>query len=167
MKIYAQTNGHQFQFDYDLENGKAVLKDNGTPIQYELLPLGQHRYSLIVNNRSYLVQINSHNDTIHIQVAGEVYDVLVEDERTRQLRQLLSRSAGLKKESKIKSQIPGLVVRVNVEVGQEVKNGQSLIILEAMKMENEIRAPGDGKIKKVHVKEGQAVEKDQLLIELE
>ena len=68
-------------------------------------------------------------------------------------------SAGkVKKGARVKSQMPGKIVRVLVTAGAEVKKGQSLLVMEAMKMENEIKSPQDGVIKDVKVSEGQAVE---------
>ncbi len=64
----------------------------------------------------------------------------------------------VKKGARVKSQMPGKIVRVLVKAGDEVKKGQSLLVMEAMKMENEIKSPQDGVIKEVRVAEGQAVE---------
>ncbi|MFL5381405.1 MAG: biotin/lipoyl-containing protein, partial [Longimicrobiaceae bacterium] len=63
--------------------------------------------------------------------------------------------------------MPGLVLKVEVEVGQAVKAGQGLVIVEAMKMENELKAPADGVVAKVLVQERQTVEKGATLIVLE
>jgi biotin carboxyl carrier protein len=62
--------------------------------------------------------------------------------------------------------IPGTIQRVMVKVGEEVKTGTPMVILEAMKMRNEIRALRPGVIKKIHVKEGELVPKHHLLLEL-
>lgn len=67
----------------------------------------------------------------------------------------------------IKAPMPGLVLNINVEVGQEVEENDSLLVLEAMKMENNFASPRAGKIKSILVEKGQAVDKGQLLIEFE
>ncbi|MCB2197522.1 MAG: acetyl-CoA carboxylase biotin carboxyl carrier protein subunit [Bacteroidetes bacterium] len=67
---------------------------------------------------------------------------------------------------KIKSVIPGTVVKIYVEEGQKVKEGDLMMILEAMKMKNKIYFPIDGTVKKIYVKEEQRVPKDHLMIEL-
>ena len=67
----------------------------------------------------------------------------------------------------VQSPMPGKVVKVLVAVGDEVKSGQGIVVVEAMKMENELKAPKDGKIKAVAVKEGQPVEAGQSLVTLE
>jgi biotin carboxyl carrier protein len=65
------------------------------------------------------------------------------------------------------SPMPGKVVKVLVAVGDEVKAGQGVVVVEAMKMENELKAPKDGKVKSVAVKEGQPVEAGQTLATLD
>jgi biotin carboxyl carrier protein len=63
--------------------------------------------------------------------------------------------------------MPGLIVRVEVQEGQEVEKGDSLIVMEAMKMENELRADAAGLVLSVEVVPGQAVERDAVLLKLE
>jgi biotin carboxyl carrier protein len=63
--------------------------------------------------------------------------------------------------------MPGLVISILVEEGQEVQKGDSLLILEAMKMENVIKAAGKGVVKSIKVQQKNAVEKNQILIEME
>jgi biotin carboxyl carrier protein len=60
--------------------------------------------------------------------------------------------------------MPGTIVKVPVEPGQEVKKGQTLVILESMKMENELKAPRDGVVGRVEVKAGQSVEQNKVLV---
>ncbi len=66
----------------------------------------------------------------------------------------------------IYSVIPGTVIKIFVEEGQKVKEGEVMMILEAMKMKNKIIFPIDGVVKKIHVKEDQRIPKGHLMIEL-
>ena len=66
----------------------------------------------------------------------------------------------------ITSPMPGTILDVKVNVGDKVKFGQTLAILEAMKMENDIPATGDGEVAEIRVKKGDAVETDAVLIVL-
>lgn len=63
--------------------------------------------------------------------------------------------------------LPGTILDVPVSVGQQVKAGQILTIIEAMKMENEIVAPTDGTVASIAVRKGDAVEADDLLVTLQ
>ncbi len=69
-----------------------------------------------------------------------------------------SAAAKAKKGAKIKSQMPGKILRIHVAVGVMVKKGQSVMVMEAMKMENEIKSPHEGTIKEIRIAEGQNVE---------
>jgi biotin carboxyl carrier protein len=67
---------------------------------------------------------------------------------------------------KIFSAIPGTIIKIAVEAGQEVKAGDSMLTLEAMKMRNRIFFHTGGTVKKVYVKEGEKVPKDFLMVEM-
>ena len=70
-------------------------------------------------------------------------------------------------EGAVISPMPGTILKVNVKVGDAVKAGDSVVILEAMKMENDITAPKDGVVKALYVEAGQTVAKDDALFEVE
>jgi len=79
---------------------------------------------------------------------------------------VLQREAGASRRLKqLKSPMPGVIIELCVEAGQEVTQGQVLLILEAMKMQNEIRAEGDGTVKSVKVSVGDSVPARGLLID--
>jgi hypothetical protein len=77
---------------------------------------------------------------------------------------LSAAGGGTKKALKIKSQMPGKILKVLVKAGDSVQKDQPLLVMEAMKMENEIRAPQAGEIAEVKVAEGQTVETGAALI---
>jgi biotin carboxyl carrier protein len=64
----------------------------------------------------------------------------------------------------VKAPMPGKILEVLVNVGDQVKEDDELLMLEAMKMENPIYAPGDGAVKEIKVKAGDSVETDQVMI---
>jgi biotin carboxyl carrier protein len=68
---------------------------------------------------------------------------------------------------KIFSFIPGTIIKLNIKEGDELKEGDNMLILEAMKMRNEINCPFDGTIKSIHIKEGSRIPKGELMIEFE
>ncbi len=70
-------------------------------------------------------------------------------------------------DDRVSSPMPGKVIQLNVAVGDEVKRGDTLLIVEAMKMENQIIAPRDAQVKEVRVEINSRVNKDEILIELE
>ncbi len=103
----------------------------------------------------------------HLEIDGYKYTVDAVDERTRAIRDMTAKSAGATGPAPLKAPMPGLIVRVNVKVGDEVAAGQGMVVMEAMKMENELRATAAGVVKAVLVEPGKAVEKGMVLVELE
>ena len=89
------------------------------------------------------------------------------DERTRAIRALSGAVAGPTGPAPLIAPMPGMIIRVAVQVGDVVQPGQSLVVMEAMKMENELRAIAAGTVKAVLAQPGTAVEKGAVLLELE
>jgi len=100
-------------------------------------------------------------------VDGHRHEVEALDERMRAIRQLGGQSAQPTGPAPLLAPMPGMIVRVNVQVGDTVQPGQGLIVMEAMKMENELRASAAATVKAVHAHVGAAVEKGALLLDLE
>ena len=67
---------------------------------------------------------------------------------------------------KVEAPMPGTVLKVNVKVGDSVKQGDTVLMLEAMKMENEIAAPADGVVASINVSQGATVETGDVLVTL-
>jgi biotin carboxyl carrier protein len=98
--------------------------------------------------------------------AGDRWEAEVVDERTRHIRSLTAGAGAARGPATLRAPMPGLVVRVLVEAGQEVAAGAGIVVLEAMKMENELKAPSPGIVGAVRVGAGEPVEKGQVLVEL-
>lgn len=147
--IELDINAHEFsELDtIKITNSQYHILKNNKPYKVEIINanLNNKEYEVKINNRTHKIKIYSELD-IHIKAMGF--------------------SAGAsKKIDSIKAPMPGLILEINVNVGQEVKENDALLILEAMKMENIITSPRDGIIKSITAKKGDAVEKNQLLIE--
>lgn len=98
---------------------------------------------------------------------GQLYRVKIQDKNDQLIDQMgFTQTQGTKSEH-IKAPMPGLVLEIKVKSGDQVKQGDSLIILEAMKMENVLKAHHDGEVRIVNVDKGEAVDKGQVLIEIE
>jgi biotin carboxyl carrier protein len=105
--------------------------------------------------------------TVVVWIDGHRIPVVVHDERDKLLERYGISSSESQRHHEARAPMPGLVVRLLVEEGQEVAKGDSLVVLEAMKMENEIRAEADGVVSSIHVSAGDAVTKNAVLIEFE
>lgn len=154
---------------FEIEFGKQFPsgKINQQEFEWDILKTGPSTYNVIKNNTSFNVIVESfdpESNLFQLKVNGKSISV-----KTLDRMQILLQSMGLdtttsRKLNEIKAPMPGLVVRITVEEGAEVKKGDSLLVLEAMKMENVIKAPGDAVVGKIKVGAGQAVEKNQILI---
>ena len=114
-----------------------------------------------------VVAIQEDVSSVRLLAGGRILSATVESERSKLLKQYARSTGTARRKTDVYAPMPALVVRVEVEVGQEVAAGQGLLVLEAMKMENEIRAHQAGRVKSIHVQQGKPVEKGELLVVLE
>ncbi len=124
---------------------------------------------LLVARRPRRVHARRRGDTTwELHYRGRSFRVDVADERSWRVRQADGGGATpVSGVEPLRAPMPGLVLRVDVEEGQEVAQGQGLLIVEAMKMENELRARASGRIRHVHVAAGKSVSRGDVLIEFE
>jgi biotin carboxyl carrier protein len=160
MKYITIINKQQFEVEI-LPDGKLLV--NGKVHEIDFLQMEATQYSVIKDNKSLEVVIDDHaNGEYEILMAGRMYEAQVLDERALLM---LNRKGGMKLDSgEMNSPMPGLIVQVNVVAGQEVTEGQTLVILESMKMQNELKSPLSGVVQQVLVEKGQTVDKGALLL---
>lgn len=154
--------------DVTFEGDKIIL--NGQPLDLDLANISSDRYHILHNNQSFNLEILEADlaaKVFKVKVNDQVFDLSLENELDQQLRKMGMSKAASEKIDKVNAPMPGLVLQILVAPGQEVKKGDSLIILEAMKMENIIKCAGSGVVKNILVKQKDAVEKNQVLIEME
>ncbi|MFC6998248.1 acetyl-CoA carboxylase biotin carboxyl carrier protein subunit [Rufibacter roseus] len=147
------------------EKNQILLNDS--PFTWDILPLSPMSFHIIKDSKSYtaeLVGTELDTKTFKIKINGHVHTLQVKDRMDLLLESLGMGEALAQKINDIKAPMPGLILDIKVEVGQEVKKGDPILILEAMKMENIIKSPGDGVVTNIKVKLRQNVEKNQVLI---
>ena len=146
----------------------ARLLLDGEPLEADISTLpGSDRQHLRMDGRALSLFARRADAGWIIELEGRLFEVAVEDERTRHIRELASHVAPVETRRDLRAPMPGLIVRVEVTEGQEVAIGDSLVVMEAMKMENELRADGPGVVLSIEVDPGQAVERDTVLLKLE
>ena len=136
----------------------------------DVLKLSTSKFHVINNSKSFDIQVQNSNfieKEYTLSINSNSYKVKISNELDLLIKEMGFSMGSAKKANDIKAPMPGLILSINVKVGQEVKEGESLLILEAMKMENSISSPKDGVVKSIRVKNGKTVEKGTLLIELE
>ena len=166
MRFFVTVSGRDHEVDL---TGPVPVVD-GRPMVAELraLPDASLRH-LLVDGMSYPIVLNAGNarGQWDVHLGSRRYVAEVVDERTRTIRSLTGAAEVPRGPRPVRAPMPGLVVRVEIGVGQSVKAGQGLIIVEAMKMENELKADSAGVVSAVHIEPGQPVEKGTLLVEFE
>jgi biotin carboxyl carrier protein len=130
----------------------------GTPVRLVTIGNAVHRV---------MARRDGQRGSYSLRIDGRRFAVDALDERTRAIRDMSVAASGPAGPMPVKAPMPGLMVRINVKVGDEVVAGQAVAVMEAMKMENELRAPAAGRVKAVHASVGQAVEKGAMLVEFE
>ncbi len=160
MNTYTLTVNNQFTFELSQEQLDNLNSINLSDSQLHILKDDISYRTEIVSddflNRNYTVNVN-----------GTEFQVNIATPLDQLIKELGFEIGAGKQINAIKAPMPGLILNINVEVGQEVQENDSLLVLEAMKMENNFSSPRAGVIKSILVSKGDAVEKGQLLIEFE
>lgn len=136
----------------------------------DVVKTSENTFHILNENQSYTASIHKsdfNNKAYSVSINNSVFDITIENELDLLIKSLGFEIGSKKQINEIHAPMPGLVLEINVEIGQSIKENDSLLILEAMKMENSITSPINGIIKSISVKKGDAVDKNQLLIEFE
>lgn len=160
MKNYKVTVKGQSTFDLTEEQIAAM----------DSIQLQDDQAHILKDHQSYTTEIlenNFLNKSYTVKVNHSEYEVEIANDLDQLIKEMGFEVGAGKQVNAIKAPMPGLILSIHVEVGQEVQENDSLLILEAMKMENNFNSPRAGKIKSILVEKGQAVDKGQLLIEFE
>lgn len=166
MKYHVSLRGRVFLIEVD---GGSVTVD-GDRLEAHWAPIpGTPLIHLLLGKDSWTVAcqpLDSTGKRWALGAAGERLEADVQDDRAKQIEALTGTGRKDAVDRVIKAPMPGLVVRVEVTVGQEVAAGTGLVVVEAMKMENELRAQGRGVVERIHVQAGDRVEKGAPLVTL-
>ena len=141
-------------------------------------------YKYTINGKEYKVTIGDiENNIANITVNGEDYKVEMEKEPEPEKKKVVVRpvaaapaaasvsspvaAGNVNTKNAVKAPLPGVIVKVCVEVGQVVKSGETVVVLEAMKMANNLTAEKDGTVSAILVKEGDSVMEGTALVAFE
>jgi biotin carboxyl carrier protein len=169
MRYFATVRGRHQPVPVDIEpldKGRFALTLDGQRHEVDALALDHGAVSLIVDGESFSVEFDESGDEVAVLVRNQVTRIDVADERKLRLR---AARTGFVAEGRqvVTAPMPGKLVKVLVKVGDEVKEGQGLVVVEAMKMENELKSPKSGKVTELYVPEGTLVEQNAKLVAVE
>lgn len=168
-KVFSTAHTPMYQAHIDGFNPIGI--DPKTMLDHlEMEQISPTEWHILQQYQSYnarLVHIDADTKTVVVRINGNNYTVQLKNKTDLLLDQMgMSMKSGSKADL-LKAPMPGLILAIKVQVGEQVKKGDPLLVLEAMKMENVLAAPADGIIKSIAVQQGAAVEKNALLITFE
>jgi biotin carboxyl carrier protein len=143
------------RFEYQRKGGAAMVH------RYSAATAGDGTWSVLIDGRSYAVAILGAGE---VSVNGRVFHVDVFDPRGLRGRRSAADTSG---PQAVTAPMPGRVIRVLVESGQEVAADEGLIVVEAMKMQNEMKAPRAGRVAAVKTAAGATVSAGDVLLVIE
>jgi len=150
-----------------MEGGHDVTYNGKTYAVRTDWEFGRPLFRGTINGDDVYVQVERKNQVYRLSRGGSQSDVLVMSPRAAELHRLMPYKEPPDTSKQLRSPMPGLLVRVSVVEGDEVKVGEELAVLEAMKMENTLRAERNGVVAKVFFVQGSSVEVDEIIMELE
>jgi biotin carboxyl carrier protein len=168
MVRYAVTvGGEKKVVRVDERDGQLTVTIEGAERPLEVRPLGGGRYTWLDGSRVVNAEVDRQGDKLAVTVRGETVPAEVADARLEQVPQVAALGARARGPSVLRAPMAGRVVKLLARVGDAIKAGQGVLVIEAMKMENEVRATREGQLRALRVSEGAAVEGGEELAVLE
>ncbi|MEK9601502.1 MAG: acetyl-CoA carboxylase biotin carboxyl carrier protein subunit [Bacteroidota bacterium] len=151
---------------FNIEKTDGTLLIDNDEATYDLLKNGDNGYHLIYNNQSFNIKVlnkDNHSGELTLKINGRVISTQLQNKLADLLKKM-GMDNNKKKLKDLKAPMPGLVLDIMVKEGEEVTEGQELIVLEAMKMENAIKSPQDGIIDKIQIDKQDKIDKNHTLL---
>ena len=145
--------------EIEIEGKVHVLETDWKP--------GTHLLEGTLDGNPFAVKFADRTEGYLFRHRGVALRALVCTPRSAELHAKLPEKEAADLSKLIMSPMPGLVVSMDVELGQEVKSGEAVCVVEAMKMQNIIRAEADGVVKAINVGAGDSVAADEIMVEFE
>ncbi|HSE75195.1 MAG TPA: biotin/lipoyl-containing protein, partial [Dongiaceae bacterium] len=145
--------------------GHAVIDGRRSRELVSAWTIGDPLYRGRIDDRPIIAQIDRDGVGYRLTHAGAQLKIMVLSPRAAELAGHMLEKTPPDLSKFLLSPMPGLLVTVAVQEGQDVKAGQELAVVEAMKMENLLRAERDGKVAKLHAKPGDSLSVDQVIVE--
>ncbi|HEX9127253.1 MAG TPA: biotin/lipoyl-containing protein [Methylomirabilota bacterium] len=165
MKFAAELDGAVIPVEITGAGGRYRVALEDEVLLVDARPTGGGVWSLLLDRASTVADVTEENGSFVVHVEGEAYAIRVEEETRYIIR--TRGGAAASGGQVLRASMPGRVVLVAVAVGQAVKPGDGLVILEAMKMENEFKASVTGTVKEIRVEVGQIVNPGDVLVVIE
>jgi acetyl/propionyl-CoA carboxylase alpha subunit len=160
--VWLEVEGEKRRVELPAEiGGRVECSVDGRTVVADVRVLQAGVMSLLIDGRQYRCVLDGDG----VVIGGRRFGFEVTDPRSLQGRRGVG--AGTDGPRPVKAPMPGRMVRVLVEVGDEVEEGQALLVIEAMKMQNELKSPKTGRVAKIAVGVGDAVGSGDVLVVVE
>ncbi len=160
MELEFEVSGKPYKVKIEKKGEKYIIDLGNEKLDVEVLHKTSHLLSLSIRGRLHTLYLARQGEERHIFIKGE--NIILLPPKRREKGKEEKGKLGL-----IKSPMPGLVTKVLVKEGEEVRENQGLVVMESMKMENTIRSPGPGRVKRVYIEEGSNIGAFSPLVEIE
>ncbi len=168
MKLFAQLDEEKYSIDISRKDSKVFADIDGRKYKLEVSSPESNVYLLKHNGNIFEVFIafsETYDSLVQAKVGNRSFDLGVID--PKRLRATSVGIGGADGVVEIKTSMPGKVVRILLNEGDEVAKGDGVVVVEAMKMQNEMKSPKDGKISKICFQEGETVNTGDILVVIE
>lgn len=170
MEFKIENLGNKFDAEIvqSLGNSEYIIKIQEKELNLKILNMTSNKIEFMLDN-SYHVAKYLDNNTAKMTVVVDGLQIMFD--KHSELDKIVYKSSGAESgvdsQISLRSQIPGRVVSINANVGDKVKKGDVLCVLESMKMQLSIKSHKDGLIKSIKIKQGASVAKNDVLMEIE
>jgi biotin carboxyl carrier protein len=159
-EVLISKNTEMLRFEWDGNSGTVFIGDR--QISLDSIRYSKNCYSLLIDGQSFDISVHVVNDTCQVLVNGKPFEVVLRNpKRLRKGSSSAEDSAG---PMSVSTPMQGKVVKLLVQVGTAVEEGQGVAVVEAMKMQNELKAPKSGVVEKILVEENQPVNAGESLL---
>jgi biotin carboxyl carrier protein len=167
MKLFAEHDGEHHEIEIKIEDLKVFARVGEKQYELEARQVEPNTYLFNLAGRIYECYVAPKNvaGINRVRQGTKTFDLKLSD--PKRLRGALALGDAAEGTAQIITQMPGKVVRIVAAVGQEVKTGDSIIVVEAMKMQNEMKSPKDGVVKEIRAEAGATVNAGDVLAVIE
>ena len=166
MNKQIKVDNNVYQVDYREKDKQLQVDIDGRSYKVDVKHLGEGLFSLLIDGRSHDILADGGNNRFSVLINGASFQVDFFDPRVRRPEDDLKQATAIGRQL-IKAPMAGQIVKIKKQIGEMVKDGDGLVVLEAMKMENELKSRSVGKVTKIMVKEKEVVSLGQELMLIE
>ena len=167
--ITASVNNNDYKIEFlNKTCSRGII--NNSEFNIDLIKNNNYSYHILYNQKSYninIISVDTQEKLVLLKINNNSFNIKLTEEIDLLLKQMGIKNKSKQHKKELKAPMPGLIVNIPVNIGDKIKQGETLLVLEAMKMENNLKAEHDVIIKDISAEKGNSVEKNEVLIVFE